>query len=82
MKKLVIFNVGGVLSCYAEFDEKKVIIDLGASLLFSPVDDFLIPLTKRKCFSICKVDKKGYIDCLHITSWDSNHCEKNLLKSF
>ena len=29
---------------------------------------------------VCKVGKKGYIDCLHITSWDSDHCEKKSLE--
>ena len=48
MKKIVIFNVGGALSCYAEFNDKKVVIDLGTSAEFSPVKDFLIPLSKRK----------------------------------
>jgi competence protein ComEC len=29
---------------------------------------------------ICGVSEKGYIDCLHITSWDQDHCEKNSLE--
>ncbi len=29
---------------------------------------------------ICKVGEKGYIDCLHITSWDKDHCDKHSLK--
>ncbi|WP_282015379.1 hypothetical protein [Marinifilum flexuosum] len=27
----------------------------------------------------CGIIQRGYIDCLHITSWDSDHCEKNAL---
>jgi hypothetical protein len=34
MKKIVIFNVGGALSSYAEFGDKKVLIDLGIGASF------------------------------------------------
>lgn len=46
--KTVIFNVGGALSAYVEFGEKKVVIDLGKSGDFSPVNDFLLPLFQKR----------------------------------
>ena len=42
--KVVIFNVSGALSSYVETSTKKIVIDLGKSKEFSPVNDFLIPL--------------------------------------
>jgi len=77
MKKLVIFNVGGALSSYAEFNDKKVIIDLGRSTDFSPVDDFLIPLSKAGTF--VKVGgqtvhrDKYLIDQLFLSHLDKDH---------
>ena len=44
--KIVIFNVGGALSSYVETSAKKIVIDLGKSGDFSPVNDFLLPLYK------------------------------------
>lgn len=38
--KVVIFNVGAALSAYVETDNKKIVIDLGKSCDFSPVNDF------------------------------------------
>jgi len=29
----------------------------------------------------CNFHEKGYIDCLHITSWDKDHCDKNSLEA-
>lgn len=46
--KVVIFNVGGALSSYVETKTKKIIVDLGKSSDFSPVNDFLLPLFKKK----------------------------------
>lgn len=42
--KQVIFNVGGGLSTYIEFNGNKIIIDLGNGNDFNPVNDFLKPL--------------------------------------
>ena len=46
--KVVIFNVGGALSSYVETSTKKIVIDLGKSKEFSPVNDFLIPLFEKR----------------------------------
>lgn len=46
--KVVIFNVGAALSAYVETDNKKIVIDLGKSSDFSPVNDFLLPLFKKR----------------------------------
>jgi beta-lactamase superfamily II metal-dependent hydrolase len=48
MKKQIIFNVGGGLSSYIEIDEKKILVDIGNSSDFSPIDNFLIPLFKKR----------------------------------
>ena len=45
--KQVVFNVGGALSVYTEFDDKKLLIDVGKSSDFNPVVDFLVPLYKN-----------------------------------
>lgn len=76
MKKIVIFNVGGALSSYAELDDKKVIIDLGASADFSPVDDFLIPLAEKRFFQKSNVTgytEKYHIDQLFLSHLDNDH---------
>lgn len=46
--KQVIFNVGGALSVYTEFDDKKLLIDVGKSSDFNPIIDFLLPLYKKR----------------------------------
>ncbi len=76
MKKIAIFNVGGALASYAEIDDKKIIIDLGKSSDFSPVDDFLIPLAQKRTFR--KTDnaentKKYHIDQLFLSHLDNDH---------
>lgn len=48
MKKQIIFNVGGGLSSYIEIDDKKILIDIGNSSDFAPIDNFLIPLFKKR----------------------------------
>lgn len=48
MKRMVVFNVGGALSSYLEIDDKTIIIDLGKNSDFSPVNDFLVPLFKKR----------------------------------
>jgi len=46
--KQIVFNVGGALSTYIEFNNKTLLIDIGKSNDFNPVIDFLLPLyTKR-----------------------------------
>lgn len=46
--KQVVFNVGGALSTYIEFDNKKIIIDIGKSAEFNPIVDFLKPLFEQR----------------------------------
>lgn len=88
MKKLVIFNVGGALSCYGEFNNKKVVIDLGCSSDFSPVNDFLIPLSQRKEFIIgdifSKFRGKKMIDQVFLSHLDRDHISdyKNFRENF
>lgn len=48
MKKQIIFNVGCGLSSYLEIDDLKVVIDLGNSKEFAPIDNFLLPLFKKR----------------------------------
>lgn len=77
MKKIVIFNVGGALSCYGEFNDKKVVIDLGCSSNFSPVNDFLIPLSERKAFTTGDIYSpfpgKKMIDQVFLSHLDRDH---------
>ncbi len=76
MKKIVIFNVGGALSCYAEFDSKKAVIDLGASQNFSPIDDFLIPLSENNKFQVGNDSfnsGKFILDQLFLSHLDNDH---------
>ena len=46
--KQVIFNIGGALSTYVEFDNKKLLIDIGKNDVFNPIVDFLLPLYNRR----------------------------------
>lgn len=46
--KQVIFNVGGALSTYVEFDDKKLLVDIGKSESFHPITDFLSPLFEER----------------------------------
>jgi len=76
MKKIVILNVGGALSSYAEIDDKKIIIDLGKSSDFSPVDNFLMPLAEKRSFKksdIIENADKYHIDQLFLSHLDNDH---------
>lgn len=76
MKKIVILNVGGALSSYAEIDDKKIIIDLGTSSDFSPIDNFLIPLAKKRSFKKSDITgntDKYDIDQLFLSHLDNDH---------
>jgi beta-lactamase superfamily II metal-dependent hydrolase len=46
--KQVIFNVGGALSIYVEFENNTLLIDVGKSDDFNPITDFLLPLYKKR----------------------------------
>jgi len=48
MIKQIIFNVGGALSSYVECNEYKILVDLGSTSVFHPVEDFLIPLYEKR----------------------------------
>ena len=74
MKKLVIFNVGGALSCYGEIEGSRFVMDLGKSSDFSPVENFLLPLAEKLCFH--KDPNKGYkykINQLFLSHLDNDH---------
>jgi len=73
MKKQVIFNVGGALSSYVEFDNKKVVIDLGKSNDFNPVEDFLLPLAKKKFIKSPKDNDRYYLDQVFLSHLDRDH---------
>lgn len=76
MKKIVIFNVGGALSSFAEIDGRRLIVDLGKSVDFSPVDDFLLPLAVKKSFpkdSSPENSNKYFIDQLFLSHLDNDH---------
>jgi hypothetical protein len=42
--KQIIFNVGGALASYLEYDQKQILIDIGTCNSFNPITNFLVPL--------------------------------------
>ena len=70
MRKIAIFNVGGALSAYADIDNFKYLMDIGAGNGFSPVNDFLLPL-----FNARYPDRtsKHQIDQLLLSHLDNDH---------
>lgn len=76
MKKIAIFNVGGALASFAEIDGRYLVVDLGKSAEFSPVDNFLLPLAIKKSFPKDKSlenSSKYYIDQLFLSHLDNDH---------
>lgn len=74
MKKLAILNVGGALSCFGEINGSSFVVDLGKSCDFSPVDDFLLPLAKERCFHRDPNEGNKYkIDQLFLSHLDNDH---------
>lgn len=72
--KQVIFNVGGALSIYTEFDDKKLLVDIGKSSDFNPVTDFLSPLfIKRGDITDPLYDNKYKLDQLVISHPHNDH---------
>lgn len=71
MKKQVIFNVGGALSSYMEVDDRRIMIDLGKSVDFSPVSDFLLPLSRLRSFP--QQEWKYILDQAFLSHLDSDH---------
>lgn len=70
--KVVVFNVGAALSAYVETDAKKIVIDLGKSNNFSPVDDFLLPLYEKRGEKKDN-DGKYYLNQLFISHPHQDH---------
>lgn len=73
MKKIVIFNVGGASSAYIEIDDIKVLIDLGSGNNFSPVNDFLIPISQNRNYLKDNSGKYRWINQLFLTHLDNDH---------
>lgn len=72
--KQVIFNVGGALSIYTEFDDKKLLVDIGKSSEFNPIIEFLLPLfDKRKNEKHSQFDEKYRIDQLIVSHPHKDH---------
>lgn len=72
--KQVIFNVGGALSTYVEFYDKKLLVDLGTSTDFNPISDFLLPLFQdRNDEKSTKEANKFKIDQLLISHPHKDH---------
>jgi beta-lactamase superfamily II metal-dependent hydrolase len=72
--KQVVFNVGGALSTYVEFDGKALLVDIGKSDSFNPIIDFLLPLyKKRESKKSSQDDRKYHIDQLIISHPHNDH---------
>ncbi len=72
--KQVIFNVGGALSVYSEFSNKKLIVDVGKSKDFNPILDFLLPLYESEDYSkSTKDNSKFFIDQFLISHPHNDH---------
>jgi len=80
IKKQVIFNVGGALSSYLEFNGNKVIIDLGKSDDFNPVTDFLLPLAKIKFDKAPNNPDKHSLTQAYLSHLDNDHI--SVIKEF
>jgi len=72
MKKQVIFNVWGALSSYIEIDGRRIVIDLGKSGNFSPVSDFLLPLSRLWRFPR-QNDGRYILDQVFLSHLDNDH---------
>jgi mRNA degradation ribonuclease J1/J2 len=72
--KQVVFNVGGALSTYIEFDENTLMVDIGKSDSFNPIIDFLLPLYKKSNRRKYSLDNtKYYISQLIISHPHNDH---------
>ncbi|WP_461247931.1 ComEC/Rec2 family competence protein [Treponema sp. R6D11] len=69
--KQVIFNVGGALSTYIEFENKTLLVDIGKSETFNPIIDFLLPLYRKR--GAIKSNEKYILDQLIISHPHSDH---------
>jgi beta-lactamase superfamily II metal-dependent hydrolase len=71
--KQVVFNVGGALSTYIEFDGNTLLVDVGKSDYFNPITDFLLPLYKKRNSKRYANSTKYYIDQLIISHPHNDH---------
>lgn len=72
--KQVIFNVGGALASYTEFDNKKLLIDIGKSVDYNPISDFLLPLYKESNYTKSSHNNEKFqIDQLIISHPHNDH---------
>lgn len=70
----IVFNVGGALSTYIEFDDKTLLVDVGKSSEFNPINDFLLPLYKKRNAEKSKSNfSKYHIDQLLISHPHKDH---------
>jgi beta-lactamase superfamily II metal-dependent hydrolase len=69
--KQVVFNVGGALSTYIEFNNKSLLVDIGKSETFNPIIDFLIPLYNKR--GITKNEGKYNLNQLIISHPHNDH---------
>lgn len=67
----VIFNVGGALSTYIEFENKTLLVDIGKSETFNPIIDFLSPLYRKR--NATKNNGKYNLDQLIISHPHNDH---------
>jgi beta-lactamase superfamily II metal-dependent hydrolase len=70
--KQIVFNVGGALSTYIEFDSMTLLVDIGKSESFNPIIDFLLPLYKKRN-SAKRSDRKYSIDQIIISHPHNDH---------
>jgi beta-lactamase superfamily II metal-dependent hydrolase len=71
--KQVVFNVGGALSSYIEIDNKSILIDLGEGSDFNPIENFLLPLFKRRNIKKNGDNEKYRIDQLILSHPHNDH---------
>ena len=72
--KQVIFNVGGALSTYTEFSNKKLMVDIGKTSDFHPITDFLLPLYEKQDYEKNpNYNNKYVIDQLLISHPHNDH---------
>ena len=77
--KTVIFNVGGAFSAYVELGNRKIVIDLGKSDSFSPVNDFLLPLFRKRKKNNNPLEPKSNPECYAIDQLIISHPHKDHL---
>lgn len=79
LQKQIVFNVGGALSTYIEFDNKKLLVDIGANSDFNPIKNFLLPLYQKRDDRKCYI--KGHTNKYHIDQLIISHPHKDHLSA-